>query len=663
MTIIAPSRQFVFSKSDAWAVGRRWFAGMTACIALLPAIVAVGEHAAAGELARHDQPSSSTSNMVVNGRVLLPDGQPAAGAQVVVAGHRKWHRRRGDWDNSEILGLTVTDDTGGFDLETPRTSSADFYDLFALATLDGYAAGVTPLDADSPRPTPLVQLGKEDVLHLTLIDLEGQPAAGAEIFVYKIGILRWGTFLQGISFSQPPERLPFWPRRMKSDEHGRVALGGFNRELAVTIVVDDPRFARDMIMLGGSKGEKEPTVSLPPSQIVEGTVTYADTGAPAVQARLSVGSVGVDSDERGHFRLNPQAGAKMGITACPADGEPYLITHARFEWPKGAARYTIDVGLPRGVLAQGHVVDQAGEPIAGAAVQYTPLARNPNNKDSLRFGWDKSALTDAHGDFALAVLPGEGHLLIQGPHGDYIHQEIGNLVIDEDRPGGQRWYPDALIRLDVPPDKESVRADATLRRGVTVRGRLVGPNSEPVRGATIISRLQLLYFKFYGSIPTEIFDGNFELHGLDPEQSYPVMFLDGDNEWGATATISGRQAGELVTVRLAPCGTASARIVGKNGKPLSGFQTTFELVVTPGVGKHDYEAQRKGSLAFDGDFVANLDRQHNWGRKANDMGRISYPALIPGATYRFFITVSEKLEFTAESGKNIELGDIRLPVE
>lgn len=606
-----------------------------------------------------------TSKTTVSGRVLLPNGQPAAGAQVAAAGHCKWHRGRGDWE-SEILGQAITDKAGSFELVTPRTSTADFFDLFALAALDGYACGITPLDADSPHPTPMLQLGKEDVLRLTLIDLEGQPAAGVELFVYQIGIVRsdWGGWFQGVSFSQPPERLSFWPRRMKSDDQGRVALGGFNRDSAVNVIVADPRFSREGTLLGGGQGEKEPTLSLPPSQIIEGTVTYEDTGAPAPHARLAVGDADGVADELGHFRINPHAGSKMGITAGPADGEPYLGTHAPFEWPKGAAKYKIDMELPRGILAQGRVADQDGAPIACAAVQYTPLRRNPNNKDSLRFGWDKHALTDAHGDFALAVLPGEGHLLIQGPHGDFIHQEIGNFVLDEDHPGGQRYYPDAVIRLDVPPDQKSVRADATLRRGVIVRGRLVGPDGEPVRRATIVSRLQLSNFKFKRGAPTEIFDGNFELHGLDPEQSYPVMFVATDDEWGATAIISGRQAGEHVTVQLAPCGTASVRFLGKDGRPRGGMQPWVELVVTPGVGKYEIDAQRKGSLAYEGDHITNLDRAHHWGRvRTDDMGRLSLSALIPGATYRFFITTTEKVEFTAESGKNTELGEIRLPVE
>ena len=64
-------------------------------------------------------------------------------------------------------------------------------------------------------------------------------------------------------------------------------------------------------------------------------------------------------------------------------------------------------------------------------------------------------------------------------------------------------------------------------------------------------------------------DGRFELHGFDPEKAAPVYFLDADHEWGAAVELSGKQAGEDLTVRLQPCGQAKARFVGPDGKPVA----------------------------------------------------------------------------------------------
>ena len=66
-------------------------------------------------------------------------------------------------------------------------------------------------------------------------------------------------------------------------------------------------------------------------------------------------------------------------------------------------------------------------------------------------------------------------------------------------------------------------------------------------------------------------DGRFELHGFDPEKATPAYFLDADTV-GATVELSGKQAGEELTVRLQPCGRAKARFVGPDGKPVAGLK-------------------------------------------------------------------------------------------
>jgi beta-lactamase regulating signal transducer with metallopeptidase domain len=678
--LVARVRRLIDHPATTPEAGNVWVAGMAGCTIVVSAALVLAQPQVKSSTDEQpiNQRAMNAAKMTVTGRVLLPGDRPAAGAQVAIVGRRRTPARGGDFSSRdpEILGLALADETGRFQVETLRTSLAEFFNLHALAALKGFARGMATLDCDAQSPTATVRLGNNEGLRATLIDLQGEPAAKVEFFVASIGGAVRHGWAEAIGFSKLPEQLAIWPQGMKSDEHGQVVLDGFSHELSVALMIDDPRFARQRIMLGGPDRAKEPTFTLPPSQIIEGKVTYADTGAAAPRARLTVyasqsdhgGSAGVDAkaDEQGNFLVNPHPGAHMQITAYADDGAPYLTTRKSFEWPKGAASQRIDVTLPRGVLAQGQVVAEGtGEPVVGATIQYEPMRRNPNQQDSMVFGWDNIGLSNARGEFSLPVLPGEGHLLVQGPSGDFVHQEIGSRMIHQGEPGGQRYYPDAAIKLDIPPDKESVQVPAALRRGVVVRGRLVGPSGEPVHRALIVSRLQLFNFEFYGRSPTEIVDGHFELHGLDPEKSYPVMFLAHDHEWGATASISGHAASEPLTVQLAPCGTASGRFLGKDGSPLAKYSPSLHLIVTPGVSRFDRAALQKGAMVADGDFVANLDRQHYWdGPKTDDMGRISLPALIPGATYRIEGARDViKAEFTAESGHNIELGDITLPVD
>ena len=79
--------------------------------------------------------------------------------------------------------------------------------------------------------------------------------------------------------------------------------------------------------------------------------------------------------------------------------------------------------------------------------------------------------------------------------------------------------------------------------------------------------------------------GHFEMHGLDPEAEVPVYFLEPEGKLGATAMLSGKSvAGGPVTVRLEPCGTAMARLVGPDGKLLGGRLrgVSITMAVTPG---------------------------------------------------------------------------------
>jgi hypothetical protein len=161
-------------------------------------------------------------------------------------------------------------------------------------------------------------------------------------------------------------------------------------------------------------------------------------------------------------------------------------------------------------------------------------------------------------------------------------------------------------------------------------------------------------------------DGRFELHGLDPSERYPVSFIDPKNKLGATVTLSARDAAEEVAVRLEPCGSATVRRVDANGKPVVGRPVLLEVVVTPGSSPNDAGVSEAGKLSGDCDFVGSFDRLNHWQPPTTDAdGRVTFTALIPGATYRI-MQVTDKgrtLEkgFTVESGKLLRLPDVGFP--
>ena len=117
-------------------------------------------------------------------------------------------------------------------------------------------------------------------------------------------------------------------------------------------------------------------------------------------------------------------------------------------------------------------------------------------------------------------------------------------------------------------------------------------------------------------------------------------------------------------MQLSPCGSAVARFVDPDGKPLVGYEPGLKIVVTPGPPRYSRGAPEKAQLTADETFVANFDRRHYWeGPKTDKQGLCTFPALVPGAAYRLTSIepgtgeVVEK-EFKVESGKTFQFPDI-----
>jgi hypothetical protein len=288
--------------------------------------------------------------------------------------------------------------------------------------------------------------------------------------------------------------------------------------------------------------------------------------------------------------------------------------------------------------------------VAGAAVDFFPqIDNNPHYRGevlSADRGGFQPKVTAADGSFQIAVLPGPGHLLLWGPGEDYVRMETTRRRLTDDAAGGERIYLDGLLKYDLKPRAEAVELKPRLRRGVTVRGRLVGPGGEGVARADMLFRpFSDLTGTYVSHMPTPVTDGRFELRGCDPDKVHTVYFLDSSDRWGARAEIAGKQTGdEPVTVRLAECGLA--RVHFRDLERLLKHNASPTLVLRPGCGRRDYAAFQKGEVAEEA--VRFLDR----GRFDREDKTIAVFALIPGVTYRL---PGVTKEIKVEAGKTVDL--------
>jgi protocatechuate 3,4-dioxygenase beta subunit len=617
--------------------------------------------------------------MFVVGRVLDPDGRPVPNARVMAYAAIRQPGNSYEAAYPSPIGRAICDGAGHFRLDADRTTSARHHLVGAVATAPGFGAGWVELDPDADQPGADITLRPEQVIEGRLFDVNGRPVGDVRVEVHAMGRVvpappesRFRETIEGpnLPWSHGRER-PGWPGPSTSDDQGRFTLRGIGRGIRVVLDVDDPRFARSVTRFDtdAATGPKTVTIALEPARIITGQVTDAETGRPIPHAPLVVLShkeIGgivnrFEADDQGRFRMNPLSADRYSISVSSPPGRPYLgVSTGIFPWPKGATEHRVDLAMHRGVVIRGRVVEEGSDrPVPGARVSFSGGRKDEAN------GRTETA---SDGSFQLAVLPAPGHLVVLGPSDDYVYREIDGGLVREGQPGGHRFYAHALAACDPKPEVEGPEITVPLRRGGTAVGRVIGPDGRPVPSAMMIGRVFLpplrsawLSWRFD---PTHrVRDGRFEVHGLDPDAEVPIHFFEPSSKLGATVVLSGKSgANGPITVRLEPCGTARARLVDRDGKPVAGYfaPRRILIIVTPGA---SLEHVRPGQMSADALAFTAID-QANYDKLASDAdGRIALPDLIPGANYCVSAyprngAVFFHKDITVKPGETIDLGDI-----
>jgi hypothetical protein len=170
---------------------------------------------------------------------------------------------------------------------------------------------------------------------------------------------------------------------------------------------------------------------------------------------------------------------------------------------------------------------------------------------------------------------------------------------------------------------------------------------------------------WFGDVHGNARQGRFELHGLDPDTEVPVHFFEPKGRLGATVNLSGKHAsGGPVIVRLEPCGAARARLVDPSGKALGGFSRPWLISIVVTAGAYDgVKARKEGLLLVDEARLLNVDPiNYEHVPVADAQGRITFPALVGGASYRVVdrTTIRDpdgpkvRKEFTAKPDETID---------
>jgi RNA polymerase sigma factor (sigma-70 family) len=612
--------------------------------------------------------------VTLTGVVLDTEGKKLADVPVAVVS-RVVTPFRGQLGPSRLeeVAQTRSDAGGRFRLDVPAAAMTRSHELSIVATAPGHGLSWEWVPLAETRWEFTLRLPVEKVIQGRLIDLQAQPAKKVKLFVSQVAAAAKNRICLPTSpLAEYPEKLACWPESITTDDDGRFSLRGFGKDTAVTLVVASDRFAHQTVVVSASGAGKPdaPTdfeaVLLPP-QILEGKVLGEDTGKPIGKVLLrlygrtpagdSSQTISAWTDEQGRFRVHGPPG-DLSVNAYPADGSPYLVRFQYLEWPKGAVRHEVTMKLPRGLLVRGKVTEAgSGKPQAGATVWYKPLDNNPNagyGIDSWFRTTDSFARTASDGTFLTTVLPGRGHVLTESPSRDYIWRPVDTGQLATGQSGGHPIYVQAVTPLDLKPSTEEQELAIKLRRGVTVTGTILSADGKPAKKVLLLHPKsfpvphpisyrvgQVFPWRYDYSVKAQVVTGGrFTLPGCDPDEVLPVFFLDQALDQGAHLKVSAKDAKGEVKVQLAACGSLKMGIVNQGGQLLPGYHISGPDLIW-------------GANRFDTLSSGNLNQ--SWGFFADAESRVTIP-LIPGATYR--VDGAKGKEFTAESGKTIELSDV-----
>jgi RNA polymerase sigma factor (sigma-70 family) len=636
------------------------------------------------------EPADATKDWVVVGQVVSADSKPVAGAHLgLLAWVRLPPRSAHQASTLRALADGETDRDGKFRLVVPGAASTKYLRVFLQARAAGHGMGESTIP-DERSAEVKVELPKERILRGRLVDLQGQPAAGIKIRLESAsGKLSSGKqFYLHLSHREAPAGMRLWPEPVVSDAAGRFTLRGVPADCALTLgahgegAVVGPQ---SLEVSADGAPKQEVTLAVAPGRTLEGTVTYRDTGKPIPNARLRIESIKYEpsggfrtrevqalAGADGRFRAVPYEADTFMITAYPPAGEPYLLGNRRVQWPRGAVRkHEVNLSLRRGICVTGVVRDAAsGKPVADAAVEFQPPYDSPFLTREDRFVNDVK--TAADGTFEVVVLPGPGHLLVNAPTPDYLHATI--LARELLGPGvapNRRVYPDGLLRLDLKPDVVTHRVEVALRRGVPLKGRVLGPDGQPVASGYLLCRCYLpTGNEHYAPAGVRIKDGRFELPGWDAANPAPLYVLCPELGLGGVLHVKSGPEGKEPTIRLQKSGGAKARIVDEQGKPLADSRVVVSLPISPGCSFFDENPFGRPDATADEASPENFDHKNFSSLQTDADGRVELRGLIPGARHWIIVTrpgsrgmLRVPVDVNAEAGKILDLNEVTVKLK
>jgi RNA polymerase sigma factor (sigma-70 family) len=598
-----------------------------------------------------------SSRVEVRGRVFGPDGKPFAGAKVYL-GH-------GGSEEKVYPERAVSDTEGRFRFSLARSelgnSDSEKPAPQVLAVGGGHGCDWIPLSPGGEELT--LRLVKDVPINGRILDADGSPVGGAKLKVWAVFAMKdedLGPYLEALRKGDDPTYAKRWPgplpgqpTELTADRDGRFRLAGAGRERLVIFRVEGQNIAWTSfeVMTRAGASARNPrrnstihaasfTFVGSHSRPIRGVVRDKETGKPL--AGVSVGEPGnswrvAATDKEGRFDLPglPKS-EKYSLVARPPDGS-YFQRHVQLHDAPGLGPLICDIELLRGLSVRGKVTDRAtGKPVVGAKVDYHPLGGNGYVDKLVSGSWQPQSetTTGSDGSYSLTVLPGPGVLGVKAPKlAAYMTAAVPlkerkaffKTPLAEDRDeeflsryvGGGAYgglstsFYNAIVLLE-PREKEgNLLRDVALKRPQERKGWVVGPDGRPLTGVTVYGLAHFAIDTLKGD--------EFTVRGVNPKAKRPLVFFHKEKRLGFYLKDLRDEAGGPLTVKLQPCGSASGRVVDRDGEPVSGLRLhvtgrALRIIGESGGGYHQVTTDKAGRFRVEGLVPGQDYAVEEWGK-------------------------------------------------
>lgn len=280
------------------------------------------------------------------------------------------------------------------------------------------------------------------------------------------------------------------------------------------------------------------------------------------------------------------------LTVYPAAGQNYLMRARTVADSEGLRPLQADFELRHGVPIAFRLIEkETGRPVRGH-VQYEPTTDNPRRSEAV-YGpgvfpsreFMRLRETGPDGYVRFVAYPGPCVIFAHAGRGNppYLRGRLdpadrakGHFPGPQGDPGnGFLDITNGYARIDYQATDEEQKFDIFFRRGRDVKGRLLGPDGRPVRGAFGFGLSRDASAARPDTHPADegLKEDAFTALGLYPKEQRTLSFIHQGMKLIGHLVVDGTEE-KPVEVRLQPWGAVTGRLVDGDGKPLAGVKVS-----------------------------------------------------------------------------------------